>query len=92
MDEKRGQQIWVSSATICPSALVFQRRTPLAICSIRAERRVGPSADNVLMSWSGDTRRRCDGLEVRPETGSSSLAPGLTKGFHERIEVPGEDG
>jgi hypothetical protein len=53
-----------SSAAICPSAwareirattLVFQSRTPSAICSTRAEGSAGPSADKVLMSWSGDT-------------------------------------
>src|SRR6266849_2791010 len=53
-----------SSAAICPAAwaseiraatLVFQSRTPSAICVARAEGSAGLSAEKVLMSWSGDT-------------------------------------
>src|SRR5271156_2604710 len=49
------------------------------------------SADELKRGRSRLTRRGCDRLEVPPQMGPSGLAPALTKGFHERIEMLGED-
>src|SRR5271170_2078704 len=49
------------------------------------------SADELKRGHSGLSRRGCDRLEVPPQMGSSGLAPALTKGFHERIEMLRED-
>src|SRR5271170_3046925 len=49
------------------------------------------SADELKRGHSRLSRRGCDRLEVPPQMGFSGLGPALTKGFHERIEMLGED-
>jgi hypothetical protein len=42
-------------------------------------------------TWAGLLSRRCCGLKVPPQTGSSGLAPAFAKNIKKRIEMLGED-
>jgi hypothetical protein len=104
IDEKRGKQIRVFFSRDLPLRLGERNQSrnlsvpePDTFGDLQydsgGERRTlrRQSADELEWGHSRLLRRRCDGLEVPPETGSSGLAPALTKSFHERIEMLGED-
>ncbi len=99
-DEKRGEQIRVFFSRDLPRRLGErnQSRNPSVPepdtfgdlrCESGGERRTlrREGADELEWGHFRLARRRCYGLKVPPEPGSSGLTPALTKGFHELAET-----
>jgi site-specific recombinase XerD len=104
IDEKRSEQIRVFFRRELPLRLGQRDQSRnLSVpepdtfgdlhCESGRERRTlrRQSADELEWRHSRLLRRRCEGLKVPPETGSSGLVPALTKSFQKRVEMLGED-